>query len=108
MERARQLAGYPKGGRHELLSVALLKDRREDFLGLDFDLLLHLLGSHHGRCRPFAPVVDDGEPVSAAYNGWRASSDHRLESARIWRVRALLAVDPPLWVVWAGVSGVLW
>lgn len=92
VERARQLAGYPKGARHELLSVALIKDRREDFLGLDFDLLLHLLGSHHGRCRPFAPVVDDGEPVQATYNGWCASSVHRLESAgsgvceRFWRL----------------------
>jgi CRISPR-associated endonuclease/helicase Cas3 len=92
MERARQLAGYPKGGRHELLSVALIEDRREDFAGLDFDLLLHLLASHHGRCRPLAPVVENGKPVQVTYNGWCTSSGHRLESAgsgvceRFWRL----------------------
>jgi CRISPR-associated endonuclease/helicase Cas3 len=92
IERARQLAGYPKRGRHELLSTALLEDRREDFADVDFDLLLHLVGSHHGRCRPFAPVVEDGDPVQVLYSGWRARSDHQLESAgsgvceRFWRL----------------------
>jgi CRISPR-associated endonuclease/helicase Cas3 len=81
IERARRLAGYPKGGRHELGSVALLEGRRDEFAGLDFDLLRHLIGSHHGRCRPFAPVVDDGERVDVAYGGWQASSDHRLAHA---------------------------
>lgn len=92
IERARLLAGYPKGGRHELGSVALLEGLGDEFAGLDFDLLLHLIGSHHGRCRPFAPVVDDGGQVVVAYGGWQASSDHRLARAgsgvcdRFWRL----------------------
>jgi CRISPR-associated endonuclease/helicase Cas3 len=92
IERARQLAGYPKGGRHELMSMALLRDHCEDFAGVGFDLLLHLVASHHGRCRPFASVVEDGDPVHVTYNGWRAATDHRLESAdsgvceRFWRL----------------------
>ena len=92
IERARRLAGYPKGGRHELGSVALLDGCGNEFVGFDFDLLLHLIASHHGRCRPFAPVVDDGERVDVAYGSWQASSDHRLARAgsgvceRFWRL----------------------
>jgi CRISPR-associated endonuclease/helicase Cas3 len=92
IERARRLAGYPRGYRHELESVALIEGRRDEFAGLDFDLLLHLIGSHHGRCRPFAPAVDDAEPVDIAYGGWRAGSDHGLARAgsgvceRFWRL----------------------
>jgi CRISPR-associated endonuclease/helicase Cas3 len=92
IDRARRSAGYPKGGRHELASVALLEGRGDEFVGLDFDLLLHLIGSHHGRCRPFAPAVDDAERVDVAYGGWRAGSDHGLARAgsgvceRFWRL----------------------
>jgi CRISPR-associated endonuclease/helicase Cas3 len=90
MERARKMAGYPKGARHELMSVALLAPHVEDAGDVDPELLLHLVASHHGRCRPFAPVVKDAEPLEVQHGHWRARSDHGLErvgsgvSERFW------------------------
>jgi CRISPR-associated endonuclease/helicase Cas3 len=85
IERARKLAGYPKGARHELTSVALMN-------GTESDLVLHLIASHHGRCRPFPPCVPDDNPVEVQYQDRTARSDHGLERAgagiatRFWRL----------------------
>jgi len=97
-EKARKRAGYPKGGRHELLSVRLLESC-DGLLPDDEilrDLVLHLVESHHGHCRPFAPVVfDEGVPGVAIewqerrleYEG--ATKLERLDSGvaeRFWRL----------------------
>ncbi len=92
IEAARVKSGYPKGCRHELLSVALLQTDLTPFAELDRDLLLHLVGSHHGRCRPFAPVVRDADGPLVRYGDWQVSANHELArigsgvAERFWRL----------------------
>lgn len=62
---ARSRAGLPSGFRHEMLSVQLVSHFAQQ-LGmpqetLDTELVLYLIGSHHGHGRPFAPIVFDEE-----------------------------------------------
>nr|MDQ2696305.1 type I-U CRISPR-associated helicase/endonuclease Cas3 [Pseudomonadota bacterium] len=58
--RARQLSGYPRGGRHECASVQLLRAHPELLAQAhDAELVEYLVGTHHGRGRPFMPIVDD-------------------------------------------------
>jgi CRISPR-associated endonuclease/helicase Cas3 len=96
-EAARRRSGYPKGARHELQSLALLQGDAAwlDELaarGGDAELVLFLVASHHGHCRPFAPVVLDPLPVTVQFEGRAASSDHGLAcldsgvSSRFWRL----------------------
>lgn len=64
---AAQIAGVPRGFRHEAVSARLferLEAERPDLVeGVDADLVQHLIASHHGTARPlFPPLVDDDPP----------------------------------------------
>jgi CRISPR-associated endonuclease/helicase Cas3 len=96
--RARALSRYPAGARHELLSIRLAESAPE-LLPQDpalRDLVLHLVASHHGHCRPWAPAISDPRPITVRYvhegQSLCASSDTRLErvdsgvAARFWRL----------------------
>jgi CRISPR-associated endonuclease/helicase Cas3 len=100
---ARERAGYPEGQRHELVGLAMIQGsealrKRMEADGADWDLVLHLVASHHGWCRPLPPVVklapDAAESVSFDCDGIRlsGSTDHgfsRMGSGiaeRFWRL----------------------
>lgn len=95
--RALKTSGYPDGCRHELTSLSLIENVPEfRAQSNDWDLVLHLVGSHHGYCRPFAPVVRDLKPVSVSvkHDGIRLDGIsnhglHKLNSGiveRYWRL----------------------
>ncbi len=100
--RIREATGLPAHFRHEMLS-RLLVERSGGLRGDSdvVDLVLHLVTSHHGHGRPFAPVCLDTSPpgVSGVLGGVRIELDatarvnavpaHRLDSGvteRFWRL----------------------
>jgi CRISPR-associated endonuclease/helicase Cas3 len=70
IRRARQLAGYPKGTRHECYSVAMA--------GGSSDLVKYLIGVHHGRGRALMPSIDD-PGTTIKFNSCEFSGRHCLD-----------------------------
>ncbi len=94
---AQRMSGYPPGQRHELLSIAMLSGCASALTAAnDPELVLYLIQTHHGFCRPFAPPVSDPAPVrvSLVHGGESLSADSnhnlaRLDSGivdRFWRM----------------------
>ncbi len=112
---ALQKSGYPRGARHEVQSLAMVHgqlkavkrvlEKADATKKPDVDLVLHLVASHHGYCRPFAAAVVDEHPVEVllpAHTSWTfgeidftATSSrnelHRLDSPLADRFWALVA-----------------
>ena len=100
-ERLRTRSGYPAKARHELASLALLNASGQfSDDSIETELILHLIGSHHGYCRPFAPFADDTAPAQLRYdlNGTEVtcSSAHEFHAVdspvpdRFWRLQRTL------------------
>lgn len=105
---ARERAELPAGFRHEMLSLQLaLSPAANAFIPTDALLAvtaLHLVASHHGYARPFAPVVADESPpnVHLTTDGGTMSIDglernspppHRIDSGipdRFWQLTRVL------------------
>jgi CRISPR-associated endonuclease/helicase Cas3 len=94
-------AMYPRGFRHEMLSIELIGHLKLETEQSHRDLLLHLIAAHHGYARPFAPVcfddttddelrslrVNGHEITGSERKGWIPS--HRLDSGvaeRFWKL----------------------
>jgi CRISPR-associated endonuclease/helicase Cas3 len=78
IERLRRSAGWPKGGRHETLSLRLVRASYDQHPAIDHDadLVLHLVVSHHGHGRPSLPPCDDsiGGVITAVIDGHEFSA----------------------------------
>ena len=65
-QSARKRSALPQGFRHEFASLQLTEYanavKHLPSSSKWHDLLRHLIASHHGYARPFAPVVDDPNP----------------------------------------------
>ena len=94
---ARRVRGYPEGMRHEVASVAMVESNGDVLAAAhDMDLVLHLIGTHHGWARPLPPIVEDPSPrvLSFGVDGHLMESTSDLtESAlaldmadRFWRL----------------------
>jgi CRISPR-associated endonuclease/helicase Cas3 len=69
LKRQRE-SGYPKGARHEFASTALAEVGAGWPQGCDPELVLHLIGTHHGYGRALPPVwPDDDFEVRVKVNG---------------------------------------
>ncbi len=91
-DQAAKRSGYPRGCRHECQSLAMLL-ASPPLEVHDVDLLLHLVASHHGYCRPFAPFVDESNDCGpVVYRQFSGPTNHdlaRLDSGvaeRFWRM----------------------
>ena len=97
----REAAGLPEGFRHEMVSLQVAERYAAAAASKMAELFLHLIASHHGHARPFAPVVPDPAPppIAGSRNGilFEVSSverqaltpPHRLDSGvtdRFWRL----------------------
>jgi CRISPR-associated endonuclease/helicase Cas3 len=93
IRRARELADYPRGGRHEYLSVLILDECAESLqFGDDRELVRWLVGTHHGRGRPFfRPFHIPRElQVKASIAGYalRSSDEFRSQHVPLERVES--------------------
>lgn len=104
---ARERSGYPSGGYfHAVQSVAMLDGhhaaltewlkRDESTREPDLDLVLHLVASHHGECRPFAPVVVDSAPIQISLYGHSSSVFGKIDFSEVPSNVTLHRLDSPL------------
>ncbi|QBS37675.1 type I-U CRISPR-associated helicase/endonuclease Cas3 [Thermaerobacter sp. FW80] len=63
---AAELAAFPRGLRHEFIAARLAERHPALLAGVaDRELVIYLIGSHHGRGRPFPPIpMPDPSPTT--------------------------------------------
>lgn len=76
--------------RHELSSVAMAQSNPGiRATAHDWDLVLHLVGTHHGQARPLPPIVEDNEPQTLGFK----HGEHVMESDSGGLVDSPLAIE---------------
>lgn len=100
---AERKSGYPrqvggKNARHEVQSVAMIEKHLDVVKAKanDIDLVLHLVASHHGHCRPFAPVVLDDNPIEVELPGHRSDLFGTIDFGKVSSKHDLHRLDSPL------------
>lgn len=104
---ARERSGYPGGGYfHAVQSVAMLDGQKAvltEWLKKgdatrepDLDLVLHLVASHHGECRPFAPVVVDSAPIKLSLARHFSGAFGKIDFSEVPSNPKLHRLDSPL------------
>jgi len=103
---AQKKSGYPRGARHEVQSLAMLDGQEKALTERlkksdstrepDLDLVLHLVSSHHGYCRPFAPVVVDEHPIDVSLNEHQSAAFGMVHFESTTSEHNLHRLDSPL------------
>ena len=103
---AQQKSGYPRGTRHEVQSLAMLQGKLDVVKKRltkadatkepDLDLVLHLVASHHGYCRPFSPAVGDENPVGVTLAEHTSKTFGTIDFASATSCNGLHRLDSPL------------
>ena len=76
--------------RHELSSVAMAQSNSAiRAMAHDWDLVLHLVGTHHGQARPLPPIVEDNKPQTLSFK----HGEHVMESDSGGLVDSPLAIE---------------
>jgi CRISPR-associated endonuclease/helicase Cas3 len=95
-------AGLPEGWRHEALSVRLAREHAKFKEAWEPELVLWLIGVHHGYGRPLFPHTDPAEPpddpgpqsLAFSFDGWDwPQIFERLENRYgVWELARLEAI----------------
>ncbi len=74
-----EMAHLPRGYRHECWSISLAKNHPELKNANDRDLVLYLIGTHHGYGRPlFPPIADSVNAREFSFDGTMVTADHNI------------------------------